>query len=210
MKRTLRKLRYITIVLAAVLVGLVVAKTVETDAETDRFIRETDAFIAAHESKEKTSYGQVKPEAETPKNDAETQKNGEKSRIATVSGEKMTFEANYRQVNTVEDTAVLAPEFFEQINGNSMTPEEFREAGVIFWGMWKFTWYSENVLPGDGLQIPGRWSDGDFVRDSEGYMCVASNDLEQGTVVTTPFGEAKVYDWIGDGVTGVIDIYVSW
>lgn len=91
-----------------------------------------------------------------------------------------------------------------------MTPEEFEQAGVIFYNGWKFTYYSENVLPGGGLDIPGRWSDGSFVRDQDGYLCVASNEHEFGTIIDTPFGEAKVYDMIGDGVTGVIDIYVSF
>ena len=95
-------------------------------------------------------------------------------------------------------------------NFDVMTPEEFQEAGVIDWNGWRFTYYSEQVLPGDGLQIPGRWSDGTFVRDENGYLCVACNDLEQGTVVATPFGEAIVYDWVGDDVHGLIDIYVSW
>lgn len=75
---------------------------------------------------------------------------------------------------------------------------------------WKFTYYSEKVLPGEGLNIPGRHSDEYFVRDKDNNLCVASNDHEQGSYITTPFGLAKVYDMVGDDVTGVIDIYVSW
>lgn len=91
-----------------------------------------------------------------------------------------------------------------------MTPEEFEVVGVIFFKGWKFTYYSEQVLPGEGLTIPGRWSDGKFVRDEDGFLCVASNEHPYGSKVETPFGMAKVYDMVGDDVTGVIDIYVSW
>lgn len=32
----------------------------------------------------------------------------------------------------------------------------FRHMGVIHWGNWTWTWYSQRVLPGGGLHIPGR------------------------------------------------------
>lgn len=91
-----------------------------------------------------------------------------------------------------------------------MTPKEFRERGVIEYNGWKFTYYSENVLPGGGLEIPGRHSDGTFVRDENGFLCVACNDIPQGELVDTPFGLAIVYDLVGEGGDGVIDIYVSF
>lgn len=89
-----------------------------------------------------------------------------------------------------------------------MTPAEFRRAGVVYYNGYKFTYYSEKVLPGPGLKIPGRHSDGNFVRDGDGYICVASCDLPKGTVVDTPFGKGKVYDVCRD--SGTIDVYVSW
>lgn len=88
------------------------------------------------------------------------------------------------------------------------TPEYLMVMGVIYWGDYRFTWYSERVLPGGGLDIPGRWSDGNFVRDGDGYLCVASSDLEKGTVLETPWGTAKVYDC--GCASGTIDMYVSW
>ncbi len=91
---------------------------------------------------------------------------------------------------------------------HSMTPSEFRRAGVIYYNGYKFTYYSEKVLPGKGLKIPGRHSDGNFVRDENNYICVACRDLPKGTVIDTPFGEGKVYDT--GCPSGVIDIYVSW
>lgn len=90
----------------------------------------------------------------------------------------------------------------------SMTPAEFRKAGVIYANGYRYTWYSEKVLPGKALNIPGRHSDGNFVRDGDGYICVASSDLKKGTVVDTPFGKGKVYDT--GCPSGTIDIYVSF
>lgn len=87
---------------------------------------------------------------------------------------------------------------------------EFRFLGTIWWGGWRWTWYSERVLPGGGLNIPGRHSDErGFVCDGNGYICLASSVLVKGTVIETPFGkEGRVYD------TGcaydVVDVYVNW
>lgn len=91
-----------------------------------------------------------------------------------------------------------------------ITPEEFEVLGVIDWNGWKYTYYSEYVLPGEGLKIPGRHSDGKFVRDENDFLCVASNEHPYGSKVETPFGTAIVYDMVGDDVTGIIDLYVSF
>ena len=82
--------------------------------------------------------------------------------------------------------------------------------GLIDWGGWTWSWYSEYVLPGAGLNIPGRHSSGGYVRDSDGYICLASDVLDYGTVIATPFGSyGKVYD-CGVGHDDWIDVYVSW
>lgn len=90
------------------------------------------------------------------------------------------------------------------------SPYDLQTMGVISWGGYRYTYYSENVLPGYGLQIEGRHTDEyGFVCDGEGYICVASSSLPWGTIVDTPFGRAgKVYD--SCGAWDVIDVYVSW
>lgn len=67
--------------------------------------------------------------------------------------------------------------------------------GVIYWGGYKFTYYSQSVLPGGGLNIPGRHINaGGFVADGNGYIVIA-NSAPLGTVINTPFGyQGKVYD----------------
>ena len=76
---------------------------------------------------------------------------------------------------------------------------------------YSYTYYSQNVLPGGGLDIPGRHvNDEGYVCDGDGNICVASDDLPYGTVVNVPFGDgtAVVYD-SGSG-HGNLDVYTSW
>lgn len=75
----------------------------------------------------------------------------------------------------------------------------------------KETYYSERVLPGTGLNIPGRHvADDGTVRDGDGYICVAANQqyMQKGTILITSLGPAKVYDT--GCAEGIIDIYVNW
>ena len=67
--------------------------------------------------------------------------------------------------------------------------------GVINWNGYKFTYYSQSVLSGNGLRIPGRHINASgYVADKDGYIVLA-NDAPKGTVIPTPFGYmGKVYD----------------
>ena len=83
--------------------------------------------------------------------------------------------------------------------------------GVVYFNGHKETYYSQNVLPGGGLRIPGRHvAEDGTVRDEEGYICIAAdwNYLPYGATVLTSLGPARVYDTGCD--YGVIDIYVNW
>ena len=88
--------------------------------------------------------------------------------------------------------------------------KQFRRLGVIRWGGYKWTWYSQKVLPGGGLKIPGRHVDKHgYVCDKKGYIVVAHKTLKKGKVVKTPFGKkAKVYDRCP--TAGVMDVYVDY
>lgn len=85
-----------------------------------------------------------------------------------------------------------------------------RSMGVLYWNGYRWTWYSEKILPGGGLNIPGRHVDSNgYVCDGNGYICLASSDLSKGTVVPTPFGKSgKIYD--SGCASGTLDVYVSW
>ena len=91
------------------------------------------------------------------------------------------------------------------------TPGYFQKAGRISWGGWSWTYYSERILPGYGLRIPGRHTDSmGYVRDINGYLCLASDVHRKGTVLETPFGSyGKVYD-CGCGNNYTVDVYVGW
>lgn len=84
-----------------------------------------------------------------------------------------------------------------------------KSKGVNYYKGHRETWYSQRVLPGNGLKIPGRHvaSDG-TIRDEDGYICVASSDYPKGTVVETSLGAGKVYD--SGCASGTIDIYTDW
>lgn len=101
------------------------------------------------------------------------------------------------------------PSYSSSYDGSSA---DFRRDGVIYYGDYSYTWYSQNVLPGGGLtelNNNGRHvDDRGFVCDGDGYIAVASDDHSIGTVVDTPFGEGMVYD-SGSG-SGNIDIYTDF
>lgn len=75
------------------------------------------------------------------------------------------------------------------------TLKDLKFKGVIHWGGYKFTYYSQSVLPGGGLTIPGRHVNSNgYVADGDGYIVLA-NDAPRGTIINTPFGgPGKVYD----------------
>lgn len=83
---------------------------------------------------------------------------------------------------------------------------------MISWGGYNWTYYSELVLPGDGLNIPGRHTTEDgYVCDGDGYIMLAADlsMLPRYSIVDTPFGrEGKVYDT--GCAYGVLDVYVRW
>lgn len=86
-----------------------------------------------------------------------------------------------------------------------------KNRGVVYYNGHKETYYSERVLPGGSLNIPGRHvADDGTIRDSDGYICVASdpNFMPYGTILVTSLGPAKVYD--SGCAYGTIDIYTSW
>ena len=90
------------------------------------------------------------------------------------------------------------------------TAKQFKRLGRVYYGHYSYTWYSEKVLPGGGLKIPGRHLNNErFVVDENGYLVIASDDLPKGTMVDTPVGIQGIVRDCGSG-HGNLDIYVSW
>lgn len=90
---------------------------------------------------------------------------------------------------------------------DSLSVQQMRRQGVAYANGYRYTYYEESVLPGGGLDIPGRHHDGGKVVDGDGYVAVASSDLAKGTVVDTPLGKGKVYD--SGCASGTIDLYLQ-
>lgn len=135
---------------------------------------------------------------------SENSSNTETGSITSVSTEEPTVEETEAPA---EDEEMMS-EFIEA----AYTPGELRYHGVLYWNDHKWTWYSEKVLPGGGLDIPGRYTDDDgFVCDENGYICLAADPsyIANGTVIDTPFGRpGKIYD--SGCAYGTVDVYVGW
>lgn len=88
--------------------------------------------------------------------------------------------------------------------------DQFKTLGRVQYGEYTYTWYSQRVLPGDGLNIPGRHlNEHGLVADENEYVVLASDDFFKGAILNTPIGiKGKVYD-AGSGV-GNLDIYCDW
>ena len=83
--------------------------------------------------------------------------------------------------------------------------------GVVYYNGHRETYYSQQVLPGGGLNIPGRHvAEDGTIRDGDGYICVAADPsyLGYGAIVETSLGTGKVYDSGCD--YGTVDIYTNW
>lgn len=115
---------------------------------------------------------------------------GEESKLIS---EKVTQEATTRIVEKGTKSRPAVARTSSSSNLYSLRDLQFH--GVINWGGFRYTYYSQQVLPGGGLRIPGRHVNaGGFVADGDGYIVLA-NDRPKGTVLPTPFGYmGKVYD----------------
>lgn len=102
----------------------------------------------------------------------------------------------------------VATSYTPSVSYESGYDHDFKSQGTVNDGTYNYTWYSQRVLPGGGLEIPGRHVDEDgFVRDEDGNLCIAARDIEKGTEVDTPYGKAIVYDYCPNGN---LDIYTDW
>ena len=121
--------------------------------------------------------------------------------------EKPTKTATTKPVETTKPK-----ETTEKLNTSEAlySASKFMNMGVIYWNGWRWTWYSERVLPGNGLRIPGRHADSSgYICDENDYICLSSSSLSKGTVIATPFGKnGKVYDC--GCASDTIDVYVNW
>lgn len=78
---------------------------------------------------------------------------------------------------------------------NIYTINDLEYHGAMLWNGYKYTFYSQRVLPGGAMRIPGRHIADGFVVDSEGYITGASDYYPKGTILDSPFGrQIKIRD----------------
>jgi hypothetical protein len=140
------------------------------------------------------------------KEKAEEEAKAKKAEEERIAKEKSEQEAKAQ----AEEQAQAQPTYSGSSASNSgvkISLSQFMFDGVVYSGGFKFTYYSQSVLPGGGLSIPGRHVNADgFVSDGDGYIVLAGS-APLGTVYDTPFGyKGKIYD---RGTYGNhLDVYV--
>ena len=116
-----------------------------------------------------------------------------KKEAERLEAERLAEEARLAEEKRLEEERIARENAIKSEHLYSL--EEFLFIGRVYWGEYEFTYYSESVLPGGGLDIPGRTvNELGYVVDIDGYIVLA-NDCEKGTIIDTPFGyKGKVYD----------------
>ena len=110
-----------------------------------------------------------------------------------------------------QEETIEEEESTSQVNQEALYSASYlKQMGVITCNNYRWTWYSQKVLPGGVLNIPGRHVDENgYVCDENDRICLASGFVDKGTVVSTPFGkEGCVYDYCATANT--YDVYTNF
>ena len=158
---------------------------------------------AARDAKAKEEEAAKQKAAEASKNTTTSSNKNNSSSSNTNSGSNSSSNSNSGNNSSNSNSGANHGNYV--IPSGGLTPSK----GRIWFNGHSETYYSQKVLPGGGLAIPGRHiaSDG-TIRDKDNYIVVASDDYPKGTVVQTSLGAGKVYD-SGSG-KGNIDLYTDW
>lgn len=178
------------------------AKAEETSTDLATVNAQLEAARAAQKKQEEEA--QRKADEQLAKKAQEETKQASASAGSNTSAGNNNPSSNNSSNNTSSDSSNSGSGGYV-IPPGGLTPSK----GRIWYNGHTETYYSQKVLPGGGLAIPGRHiaSDG-TIRDADGYIVLASDDYPRGTVVETSLGAGKVYD-TGSG-SGNIDLYTDW
>lgn len=178
------------------------AKAEETSTDLATVNAQLEAARAAQKKQEEEA--QRKADEQLAKKAQEETKQASASTGSNTSAGNNNPSNNNSSNNTSSDSSNSGSGGYV-IPSGGLTPSK----GRIWYNGHTETYYSQKVLPGGGLAIPGRHiaSDG-TIRDADGYIVLASDDYPRGTVVETSLGAGKVYD-TGSG-SGNIDLYTDW
>ena len=178
------------------------AKAEETSTDLATVNAQLEAARAAQKKQEEEA--QRKADEQLAKKAQEETKQASASAGSNTTAGNNNPSSNNSSNNTSSDSSNSGSGGYV-IPPGGLTPSK----GRIWYNGHTETYYSQKVLPGGGLAIPGRHiaSDG-TIRDADGYIVLASDDYPKGTVVETSLGAGKVYD-TGSG-SGNIDLYTDW
>ena len=162
----------------------------------------------AKEKAKKEAEEKAKKEAEekAKKEAEEKSKKDAAEKAKKEAEERSRKDSSQQQSSDQSDTSEL-DSYPERSTEKLYDLQTFMFNGVINWQGLKFTYYSQSVLPGGGLEIPGRHVNKDgYVSDGDGYIVLAGS-APKGTVYDTPFGyQGKIYD---RGTVGNhLDVYI--
>lgn len=162
----------------------------------------------AKEKAKKDAEEKAKKEAEekAKKEAEEKAKKDAAEKAKKEAEERSRKDSSQQQSSDQSDTSEL-DSYPERSTEKLYDLQTFMFNGVINWQGLKFTYYSQSVLPGSGLEIPGRHVNKDgYVSDGDGYIVLAGS-APKGTVYDTPFGyRGKIYD---RGTVGNhLDVYI--
>lgn len=119
--------------------------------------------------------------------------------------------------DTTLSKELTGDEYFEGVKLQYSVPYDITDnkltatKGVVRFNGHKECYYTQTLLPGKGLYLPGRHvAEDGTIRDGDGYICVAANlkFLPRYTKVMTSLGPGKVYDT--GCAYGTVDIYTDW
>lgn len=171
------------------------------------------AVETVEEVKEEETVEEVKEEETKEAEIEEVEEEAEAEEVVTeepaASTTTQTASTNYTQQTYTAASTAQTTQSSSYTASTTTSDPLTKQKGVVYYNGHRETYYSQKVLPGGGLDIPGRHvAEDGTVRDADGYICVASSDYSKGTVVETSLGTAKVYD--SGCASGTVDIYTNW
>ena len=181
-------------------------RDIEKEAEAKK--AEEEAKKKAAEEAAKTAEEEAKKKAAeeaAKKAEEEAKKKVEEEKKAAEEATKRSAESSSQSESSAEESSDYSA--VQTSTEKLYSLPDFMFRGVVYWSGYKFTYYSQSVLPGGGLSIPGRHVNADgYVADGDGYIVLAGS-APIGTVYDTPFGyKGKIYD---RGTSGNhLDVYI--
>ena len=176
--------------------------------------KEAEAKLKAEEAKKKAEEeaakkaeeeAKKKAEEDAKKAEEEAKKKSEEEKKAAEEVAKQSEESSSQYESSSDESSSYST--VQTSTERLYNLSDFMFSGVVYWSGYKFTYYSQSVLPGGGLSIPGRHVNADgYVSDGDGYIVLAGS-APLGTVYDTPFGyKGKIYD---RGTSGNhLDVYI--